>query len=1183
MIKWLFLFVFLSHSLFSSPEEDFQSAQREWIKTAEEAEKTFLYSSKALTHIRNTNVAEQFRQKISEIELELKKDTRNTISYVSDFIKKNQGQVALDDDLIMRLAQLYYQEANYSLQEKMDQYHTDLNSYYAGRVKKLPDLPKPNFQKTLEYSKRLLKNFPESEFASYAIYLVGVIQEENGNYEESLSRYKKIISDYPYSKHKDEALWRSAELSFDFSRFKEAANYYKELIERNSSVYKNKAYYKLGAIEYMNQNFKEAERNFSDLLSSLQNSSDGIEMSLKMELYEYLGLLYLKGIRLENYSSEVRLESLKAVAKRLERHNQYSYARRVYRNYIASNYFNPQVSSYYELLVESLEGDDKIAESIQTREKWLKHIRPGGKWWTKNSEGEAQFFAEESRVQNKIFLARYFAEKGIESGKRSDILRARNMYRDFVKNERYSQEIGTAYYELAQIEERLGDYSSARKNYQLALNSNLDKNDIANASYSLFFAEVKASNHKLASVNKKNLFSKNERSLDAKDIKLIQLYNSIEPKLETTEYKVPLQYYVAQIYLSKNEVQKAKQFFSDIIDIPKVSTEQITYLEDSAKWLVEVYSHEKNWDEIAKVNEKLKSKGTVSDLNLESVAEYRFNNSVLNEAEVLEEQGKFSLSAKAFEDFVKKNPKNFESDQAYLKAAALYRADRKYSDSNRVLTKILKSDLRPDALSMYSQNLLDSFQFAEALRFTKTFTKKDFRAKPKLKNINKLVAFLTTNQSIAEKFELEFKRTKDISFGIRAAKEFMYSSKFVDANRIIKKLSQRKLPGLEMKAIQILSSILKENNAETSCNAYFKSYQKLKKVSQLEFNVWHLCNVSNELTQSGSISNESLAALFSEGAYEAYIFAKLQRDSSQSDFTETLNVARVNNLAIINLVEQKSIRAGLHKFKRFEIFPFHAARAEAIPWRPLVKNNKEFDIEAYCKTNGYGSCYLRLSAFAKKGDTNNYDLLTKIALILDRETEANRWAKLWSENGGEVPFGVLDKISTSVDKTIARISTGRSSLNEYFILAKSYYDQKNYRKANFVVSTFGKLFPENPLAQASAEFLQGRSVKAVFTTQSDPRIWYLDLLDGNSSGQNYLSLKRLIRGSEWYKSLRVAKKVMNSKESLKASKSQSEYYKMLSFYLDYQSGRAPASSFDTDNLFFKPIFNVGKLREQKND
>lgn len=1160
------LILIFSDSAFAISKLEYQATVKEYKSTSVELSETYKIVSKTLLRLRNTRVTEDFRDRISDIEKSLKGDTRKTIKFVKAFLDSRRNKVLLDDDLLMRLALLHYKNSNYSLQEDMDTYHNKLSAYYSGRTSNSPAIPTPDFSETQKYCDRLLSNYPNSEFSDYATYLKAVIDEENGEYERALKFYKEIVDNFPYSKHRTEAIWRYAELSFDFQNYSAASESYNEIVKLNNNTYMAKAHYKLGSIQYTQKKYKDAKKSFNLLLKDLEKSDNSsLNRNLRKEVYEYLGLLHLQGISLENMPEGVELQALQAVAKRLERHNQYSFARNIYKNYITKNYYNSQVPAYYNLLIESLEGDSKINESISYREKLLKHIYPDGKWWKKNPTGDARFVSQEVSEKTKLFLARYYAQKAFEDGKRKLFVKSRAAYKKFVKEELYSSELAQAYFELGQVEDELTNYSMAKKYYAKSLELGLQGEDRIVAAYNQFFAtknELRYIVPKFGTNVLRNPVSK----LSKTELTMLDTYQKLSSNWKNTSDELPVKYFITQIYLSRANFKEAIGLLDSILAQDNIGSDQISYVEDSAKWLIEIHSKNKDWEKVSKVNDRMKTMGAVSQLKPSKLAKMRFNNSVLSEAEVKESQGDLSGAALSFLNFAVNNPKNYESDRAKFKAAQLFRSSSNYKKSNEILAKIFNTEYRKDVLRMYTQNLLDSFRFNEASSFVSKLKKSDHKSDPSLKNVIKLKRFLSPEASISEKFWTQYLKTKNSSFGIQAVKEDIYSNELSDLARKKKRLYPKIKDKLTLKALEIQEEwfVGDKTKALEKCESYKEFYVKRKKVNSEHQNAYYQCQIYGEYNIQEKISSKLVDEIKKDKAIEASILAEMYLVGRDNTALNALRERSVKEgLAISNLIVERQKNLGFHSFKKYELFPFQIARGEAIPWRKLVRKDREFDLEKHCNKTGYGKCLSQLEKMNKKKEAKDYDLLVKLNLILDNDTSARSIASEWLDSSDEIEKLSLEpklrrmNLLSSSPKTneyLNEIFVGDSTENDYFQLAARYYSSNDLRKATFVLNTAQKRFPSSVLVQNSTEYLTGSSEELEKKIVMDPRIWYVNKLSNSNLEQVYISRKKLHRKSEWAKSLKLSKALNSNSKLPKFKNSKSAYYQLLGSYLEYKKG-----------------------------
>ena len=132
-----------------------------------------------------------FEEKVSRLEIILSKSNNEVLSELEKYVKVN-GIESLDDTLMMRLAQLHYDRANFDLTENMHRYEGELDQYRMGKIKEAPIPPMPDYRKAIFYTTQLIHLFPNSPLDDRAHYLLGYCLGEAGNGSESAKVFNEL-------------------------------------------------------------------------------------------------------------------------------------------------------------------------------------------------------------------------------------------------------------------------------------------------------------------------------------------------------------------------------------------------------------------------------------------------------------------------------------------------------------------------------------------------------------------------------------------------------------------------------------------------------------------------------------------------------------------------------------------------------------------------------------------------------------------------------------------------------------------------------------------------------------------------------------------------------------------------------------------------------------------------------
>ncbi len=245
-------------------KKDFKEALRDYVVESEDYLRTMKTTRAEVRAWRSIFLSERFEGRLQSIEGTMIQSNKQIIGEVDRAIKEG-GIDSLDDVLLMRMAQLQFERESLGLSQKMKAYEHQLKAFLAGRLPKSPELPSPNFKSTIDYARALLVKYPRSPLSDKAHYLIAYAYEEMGQFDPAVEIYQRFIRLHPFSPLADEVKWRLGEHFFDVRDLNRAAFYYVDLSQKQSSPFRLKALYKLGATYFAGQKYQEAGQYFLGL------------------------------------------------------------------------------------------------------------------------------------------------------------------------------------------------------------------------------------------------------------------------------------------------------------------------------------------------------------------------------------------------------------------------------------------------------------------------------------------------------------------------------------------------------------------------------------------------------------------------------------------------------------------------------------------------------------------------------------------------------------------------------------------------------------------------------------------------------------------------------------------------------------------------------------------------------
>ncbi|MCB0347478.1 MAG: tetratricopeptide repeat protein [Bdellovibrionales bacterium] len=703
-----------------SLDVDIQSARQQFLKDVEDYNFSVDIYVQEATKYRNIKMNEEYRQRITNLEKELIKGNKEVLKTVDSYKAKNKDQILLDDVLLMRLAQLEFEKANFDYNESV----TKVNS----------KLVSPNYTKCLEYTTQLLRQYPESTLADSAEYLIAYIYEEQADFKKADAIYSYFLKKYPVSKYYDEVQWRLAELQFESDNIKEARRNYLALAKRENSKFEFKALYKLGATLFETGLFSWSSKMFVRLYDRLKNDtvSSAERSTLFDETLEYIGLLERKGVALK-LDPEIEALSAKKIQQIFARHGLWSESEKVIKDYIAKYPNSKYLPEMYSRWIDIYQQRKLIDNAEDIRTEYFSKLLDDKSWWLENKDNyQERFLAEEQIEVNLVASARYLVSK-----KRYDL--AINRYKSFLDKYPYDPKSVDARVELAEI-------YYLQKKYSLAYTTVEEMPEIE-------MSKAQKDNYyfiKLSSYYAANLQRKSKEINTTMSFLTAQYLNNVQNLDRAASIVKP----VAEYFSSKKLYAEANDILA------KYPYDRIEYSTKTITDLLDAHLKIDRRGNQSRENERLQQ--TKLDVSLRKMFNLRpFVSKIFRNTY---EDLAYYLSVSDIDGFESVQlPNNMtleDQDVQYIMKAQLYRGMGKFVESNQILADVSTQNLKNYSNFINAKNLYDMVDFAGCAALLAGIKSKNFKAEyPEYYKLRYDLAWITSGPEAASSSSILLAKT----------------------------------------------------------------------------------------------------------------------------------------------------------------------------------------------------------------------------------------------------------------------------------------------------------------------------------------------------------------------------------------------------------------------------------------
>lgn len=1044
MLKALFVFL-LTLNTFAIEEKldkpNVKLAYKDYINASTDYENELKSTINLFVKYRNFKISQTFQQRISEVEKGLKLKSRENIVSIENYLRKSKAdEIYMDDALLMRLAQMYFQSANYVFNERMSNYESELKLFYNGKTKKAPDMPAPDFTKSLTYSQKLLESFPKSPYADSAHYLAAYITEESGQFDKSIGLYKSFVFNYPYSKYRDEVLWRLSELYFDIQNYSQAQKYYKMLVDNSKSEFYYKAEYKLGALNYLQKKYSSSATGFVRLVKSLDIKPlrTPADETLYGEALEYLGLLELRGVKLK-FNKKIRKLATNKLIERLERYREYKWARNVYGSYIKKYYFDPSIPIMYEALVQSFEQDGLYNDAEKVRLALNKHLSPNSKWRKKNNKRIQTMFAATDVFESSLLdSARFNAQKAIKSGKRQNLMIAVNYYKKFIKNYKYSEYAPMAAYEMGQLYFQIGKYTPASKAFRFALKNGLPEEEADAAAYANFLSLFKDATGKESIEYKAQFDSKGNllKPLDKtkKDLMLLKAKDLYIKYSQSPKQENQVKSLLAGYFFNKNRFEEAQELLSSVIsESNNANTENYEPILNSAILLADIYDYQGNYEKVKQTNEIIDNLKSISgEEKLESVK--WSGDRILYRAGRQESSQNFAAAAQSYSDFLLASNDDNNNQDVILRAALMYRKANDYIRSQEMLNRLTSKSYLAEKLYILGRNFNDLADIQKSNQALETYVKLFPSHKWHSYALDTLVVnYELLNQwaklnNLFNNYALSF---SDKKYGNRIVAAAVETGNLVKLKSFSIKYRN---PSLSLQAnAGFADYYYKKNNISESlkyCKKVNKKYKTIKVVSYENLKAFVNCEYIANIFSSKMKTPEKIKSWKEEaekldkkgfGDVAAKYWFRIAELYEKSDKRKTAvkyyyktiksleysSESDLGKIAYNKMRENKYPQVPYNYLVNWDIY-----KKSVVEWPSNLENLKSWDyVMSICKSGELNRCKESLeNIYAESTSDQSLLALVKLNLILGDDKNAMKWYQSYAEklswNNASVALGL---------------------------------------------------------------------------------------------------------------------------------------------------------------------------------
>ncbi len=364
------------------------------------------------------------REKNREIYGELANEKRQeAIAQLKEILKTQKLAPDTRAEMLMRLAELYFEQSKYEYQGEMAVYDKAYDIWFNSSEAEQKANPEPVIEtsKSNAYTKRaienyqnILKNYPNYPRADEALFFLAFMLNDIGEERDALDSYNKLVKTYPDSTFIPDAYNSIGEYYFNNNNAYKALQNYKRAAKYTESKIYTFALYKMGWCYYNVGEFSTAIDTMKELVAEqdrrIAASGENVGISLKEEALRDLVLFFSEeGDLAAAKEYFTRYGEKKYYRKMLARlggiymdQGKNELAIQTYRELIADNPTATDNPDNQNQIVKAYWDRDLFDEASEEIDKLVETYGKESRWSSSNAEDKAALKEAERLIEKNL-------------------------------------------------------------------------------------------------------------------------------------------------------------------------------------------------------------------------------------------------------------------------------------------------------------------------------------------------------------------------------------------------------------------------------------------------------------------------------------------------------------------------------------------------------------------------------------------------------------------------------------------------------------------------------------------------------------------------------------------------------------------------------------------------------------
>ncbi|MBM4370507.1 MAG: tetratricopeptide repeat protein, partial [Deltaproteobacteria bacterium] len=344
-------------------------------------------------------------------------------------------------EIYFRLAEAYWEENHYQYLKARKQWMDAMDKFDEGTLSEKPEEPEQDYSVSLEYYRKVLREYPDYERIDEVLYYLGRGALEVGKtgkdrqlQREGIKHFDNLTQNYPKSRLIPQALLHQGEYYFENRSLYFAKSKYETIITNypTAAMY-NYALYKLSWVYYNLSEFEKAIDTFHKVIEAIKSeSSEQAKVSFREQALNDLVLVYTEvengwRLALDYFTQEIGKDSAYVKIHKMGElyvgQGKMEDAIAVYYHLIETFPLSRRVTEYYQVIFDLVSRATEWADTERVVQEMMAYFKPESRWMIAMKEDQEAVDTADQMIETSIFfVANYYhvagdkAEKEKKSG-----------------------------------------------------------------------------------------------------------------------------------------------------------------------------------------------------------------------------------------------------------------------------------------------------------------------------------------------------------------------------------------------------------------------------------------------------------------------------------------------------------------------------------------------------------------------------------------------------------------------------------------------------------------------------------------------------------------------------------------------------------------------------------------------